>query len=294
MSKGDFERASKAALKAAEAFSGIAKHSSGKAHRIAVRRAEVMIEITKVLRNGEPLPLELVEALDSFYPAPQITTPDPQPDTEQPVTPPTESETEEAFIPPEEEEPKVETEPVAPEDVAHEVLEGIEIARALVGMINRAKKSIRLMTMTLSDVRTIKVGKDDCEVNLLERLAAKAEDGFSVRLLTNDPQALGSKSDHFSKAINKLLKLSDKIEIVVCSILHIKALIIDDAEVLEGSSNFTVKGLSGVGEQMSWTNNPEFVKQFVERFHGFWTHSSKECSTCKNQTCEVHPANQRL
>jgi phosphatidylserine/phosphatidylglycerophosphate/cardiolipin synthase-like enzyme len=216
-------------------------------------------------------------------------------DTE-PVTSPAENGTEEAFVPPEGEEPPTdtdaETEPAV--EVAHEVLEGIEIARALVGMLNRAKKSIRLMTMTLSDVRTIQLGSEDCEVNLLERLAAKAEEGLSVRIITNDPEALGSSSDHFSKAVKKLLKLSNKVEIVVCSLMHIKALIIDEAEVLEGSSNFTVKGLSGIGEQMSWTNNPEFVKQFVERFHGFWTHSSKDCTTCKNPTCEVHPSNQRL
>ena len=68
MSKGDFERASEAALKAAEAFSGIAKHSSGKAHRMALKRATIMIEVTKVLRRGEPLPLDLVKALDD--PAP--------------------------------------------------------------------------------------------------------------------------------------------------------------------------------------------------------------------------------
>ncbi len=298
MSKGDFERASKAALKAAEAFSGIAKHSSGKAHRMALKRATVMIEITKVLRRGEPLPLDLVEALDSFYPAPPppITPPEPSQETEEPVTPTSENGTEEVFIPPEDEAPvtETETETESSIEVSHEVLEGIEISRCLVGMLNRAKKSIQIMTMTLSDVRTIRVGSEDCEVNLLERLAAKAEEGVSVRLVTNDPSALGSKSDHFQKAIKKLLQLSDKVEILICSLMHIKAIIIDEAEVFEGSANFTIKGLSGIGEQVSWTNNPSFVKEFVERFHTFWTHSAKECNSCKNPSCEVHPANQRL
>jgi phosphatidylserine/phosphatidylglycerophosphate/cardiolipin synthase-like enzyme len=264
---------------------------------MALKRATIMIEVTKVLRRGEPLPLDLVKALDEFYPGPppSVTQTEPSPEPDQPVTPTTEDATDEAFIPPEEgAETEGEPTTVAPEDVAHEVLKGIDIARALMGMLNRAQKSIKLMTMTLSDVRTVKVGKEDCEVNLLEQLAAKAEEGLSVRIITNDPEALGSSSDHFSKAIRKLLKLSNQVEIVVCSLMHIKALIIDEAEVLEGSSNFTVKGLSGIGEQMSWTNNPEFVKQFVERFHTFWTHSASECQSCKNPTCEVHPANQRL
>jgi hypothetical protein len=75
--------------------------------------------------------------------------------------------------------------------------------------------------------------------------------------------------------------------------MHIKSLIIDEAEVFEGSANFTAKGLSGIGEQATWTNNSEFVTQFIERFDHYWVHQSSECTTCKNRTCEAHPLTHR-
>ncbi|MFX1343397.1 MAG: phospholipase D-like domain-containing protein, partial [Promethearchaeota archaeon] len=79
----------------------------------------------------------------------------------------------------------------------------------------------------------------------------------------------------------------------VCAQMHIKALIIDESEVLEGSANFTTKGLSGIGEQATWTNNTEFVSQFVSRFDHYWVHQSSECTECKNRTCEVHALTRR-
>jgi hypothetical protein len=75
MGKGDFARAAEASLKAAEAFNELAKHSTGKAHQVAYQRAKTLVEITKILRQEEPLPLDLVEALDSFFPVSESPLP---------------------------------------------------------------------------------------------------------------------------------------------------------------------------------------------------------------------------
>ncbi len=77
MGKGDFARAADAALKAAEAFNELAKHSTGKAHKVAYQRAKILVEITKILRREEPLPLDLVDALDSFFPVSESSLPPP-------------------------------------------------------------------------------------------------------------------------------------------------------------------------------------------------------------------------
>lgn len=290
MGQGDHQRASEAALKAAEAFNEIAKHSTGKAHKVAYQRAKVMVEITKVLRREEALPLDLVDALDSFFPA----------DAQPPITPPPDdAESPETVV---EDEPALEEssegEAVVkePKDITnslHQLLNGISIACTLVEMLNRTTQSIRIMVQNFTDVKTITVGTESCEINLLNRLIAKANEGVSVRIIIREPEGFGAAGNHFREAVEKLLQNSTTIEILVCAQMHIKALIIDGNEVLEGSANFTNKGLSGIGEQATWTNNTKFVNQFVERFDHYWVHQSSECTGCKNRTCEVHPLTRR-
>ena len=117
---------------------------------------------------------------------------------------------------------------------------------------------------------------------------------MKIRIIIREPEVFGAASKHFQEAVEKLLKDAPAIEILVCAQMHIKSLIIDDAEVLEGSANFTTKGLSGIGEQATWTNNSEFVSQFTTRFDQYWVHQSSECTACKNRTCEVHPLTRRI
>jgi phosphatidylserine/phosphatidylglycerophosphate/cardiolipin synthase-like enzyme len=115
-----------------------------------------------------------------------------------------------------------------------------------------------------------------------------------VQLIVREPEAFGGLSNHFRQAVESLLQRAPNLEILVCAHMHIKAVIVDSAEVLEGSANFTGKGLSGIGEQATWTSNAAFVAKFVERFDHYWTHQSSECTTeCKKRTCEVHPLTRR-
>lgn len=290
MGQGDYYRASQASLKAAEAFNEIAKHSSGSAHKIAIKRARILVEITKVLRRGEPLPMELVDALDSFYP-----TPVPSP-TSAPAEPPTPSVDSE--VDPEETETAVEedvepTEEIEVSNAQHQLLNGISIAYTIVEMLERAEQSIRIMVQNFTNVKTVTVGNESSTVNLLDRLIAKDKAGAKIRIIIRDPESLGAAGKHFREAVETLLNEAPTIEILVCAQMHIKALIIDESEVLEGSANFTTKGLSGIGEQATWTNNPEFVSQFVTRFDHYWVHQSSECTECKNRTCEVHALTRR-
>ncbi|MFX1491105.1 MAG: phospholipase D-like domain-containing protein [Promethearchaeota archaeon] len=290
MGQGDFYNASEAALKAAEAFKEIAKHSTGSAHKIAYKRAKILVEITKVLRRGESLPIDLVEALDSFYPI--STRPSTLDSGESQPSPTSEEAPPESLISTTNDEGVQEEEHI--ELTQHQLLNGIAIACKVVEMLDRASQSIRIMVQNLTDVKTITVGTESCEVNLIDRLVSKSQDGVMVRIIIREPEAFGATSKHFQEAVEKLLQDSSTIEILVCAQMHIKALIIDGTEVLEGSANFTAKGLSGIGEQATSTNNFEFVSQFVDRFDQYWVHQSSECTTCKNRTCEVHPLTRRI
>jgi len=281
LEQGDRERAARAALQAAEAFSGIAKHSTGASHRAAYQRAKLLVEVTKILRRDEPLPPEVASALESLYP----TTAPPSP----PSAP---LHLDEAATAEMREEGR-EEERVEEGGPQREILSGLDISRRLISMLDRASHSIRIMVQSLTDVKEVAMGDESVEVNLLERLASKAEEGVVVRLIIRDPESLGGAGLHFRQAVEKLLSLSSRVEVLVCAQMHIKAIIVDEVEVMEGSPNFTVKGLSGLGEQASWTNDPSFVAQFVERFDRYWIHQSRECTSCKNRTCEVHPLTRR-
>ncbi len=289
LGQGDFDRAAQAALKAAEVFKELAKHSNGSAHRVAYQRAKLMVEITKILKQGEPLPSQLVDALDSFYPSPspqkEQTTISEEPTT---GTIPADGDDEASS------DDVAESTSVEPHEVYHELLNGIAIACKICEMLDRASKSIRIMVQNLTDVKTITVGSETCHVNLIDRLVAKAKEGVTVRLIIRDPEAFGGLGDHFRKAVEQILQRSPAIEILVCTQIHIKALVVDENEVLEGSANFTGKGLSGIGEQATWTSNQDFVEKFVERFDRYWVHQSTECTGCKNRTCEVHPLTRRV
>lgn len=291
LGRGEFDRAANAALKAAEAFGEMAKHSSGSAHRMALRRGATMVEITKALRRGEPLPPELAGALESFYPSALAVKP-------QAVLVPEAAAPSGKIGGGEEAEAPAQAEVAAPSETVtgsqHELLNGIGIARRLKDMLERASQSIRIMVQNLTDVKTITVGTETCEVNLLDRLTAKANQGVKVQLIVREPEAFGGLSNHFRQAVESLLQRARSLEILVCAQMHIKAVIVDSVEVLEGSANFTGKGLSGIGEQATWTSNVAFVAKFVERFDHYWTHQSSECTTeCKNRTCEVHPLTRR-
>ncbi len=290
MGQGDFKRASDAALKAAEAFKEIAKHSTGSSSKLAYRRARTLVEITKALRHEEPLPMHLVDALDSFFPDEQEPTISaPATDDEVPV--PSEDLHEELKTDGTEEPPSEYPEGIR--STYHQLLNGISIACTLVEMLERAYQSIRIMVQNFTDVKTITVGTESCEVNLLDRLITKSKEGVKIRIIIREPEAFGGAATHFQEAVETLLNDAPAIEILVCAQMHIKSVIIDESEVLEGSANFTNKGLSGIGEQATWTNNSEFVNQFIERFDHYWVHQSSECTTCKNRTCEVHPLTRR-
>jgi phosphatidylserine/phosphatidylglycerophosphate/cardiolipin synthase-like enzyme len=290
MGQGDFQRASDAALKAAEAFNEMAKHSTGSSSKLAYRRAKTLVEITKALRREEPLPLHLVDALDSFFPEDQEPT-EFEPGIHTGASISSEGLPKELEADTAEELPTESLDGVR--STHHQLLNGIDIACTLVEMLDRASQSIRIMVQNFTDVKTITVGPESCEVNLLDRLTTKAKDGVEIRIIIREPEAFGAPAKHFQEAVETLLQNAPTIEILVCAQMHIKSLIIDESEVLEGSANFTNKGLSGIGEQATWTNNSEFVSQFVKRFDHYWVHQSSKCTTCKNRTCEVHPLTHR-
>ena len=291
MSQGDFQKASNAALKAAEAFNEMAKHSSGSSSKLAYQRARSLVEITKALRKEEPLPIRLVDALDSFFPEDKEASLPTIEDEE------TESLSDDKI--PEEVESTKEKESVSQDKdlvglTRHQELSGIAIACTLVEMLDRAKQSIRIMLQNFADVKSITVGKESCEVNFLDRLIAKSKDGVKVRIIIREPEAFDTASKQFQEAVESLLQGAPTIEIVVCSQMHIKSLIIDDAEVLESSANFTPQGLSGIEEQATWTNNSDILTHFTTRFEKYWIQQSAECEPCEKRTCETHSLTRQI
>jgi phosphatidylserine/phosphatidylglycerophosphate/cardiolipin synthase-like enzyme len=64
------------------------------------------------------------------------------------------------------------------------------------------------------------------------------------------------------------------IEVKSLDNLHAKVYIIDDALVLEGSMNLTVKGLVENTENIELKTNPLDVYQFVENFDEAWKNAS--------------------
>jgi len=188
-----------------------------------------MVEITKALRRGEPLSPELADALESFYPSAPTEKPQAPPELEAPARPRESSGGEGAAAP-------GQAEVAAPPEMStsgqHELLNGIGIACRLKDMLERAAQSIRIMVQNLTDVKTITVGTETCEVNLLDRLTAKANQGVKVQLIVREPEAFGGLSNHFRQAVESLLQRAPNLEVLVCAQMHIKAVIVDSAEVL--------------------------------------------------------------
>ena len=75
-------------------------------------------------------------------------------------------------------------------------------------MIDGAEESIRIMVQNFTDVKTITVGTETCDVNLLDRLIAKSNQGVLVRLIIREPEAFGALGFHFQKAVESLLHRS--------------------------------------------------------------------------------------
>ncbi len=272
MGQGDLHRASDAALKAAEAFNEIAKHSTGSAHKIAYQRAKTLVKITKVLRRGEPLPMDLVDALDSFYP-----------EESQHPSPPVESDSEENEIEEESveisEDSKIEPNALgikAVEASPFQRLNGISIACTLVEMLERASQSIRMFVHQITDVKSVVIGTQNCEVNLLNRLITKANAGVKVQIIICEPEAIEGVSNPNQEAVKRLRQEAPSIEMQVSADIQNKFLVIDEVELLEGSMNFTAEGLSRSDEEATWTNNTEYASQFIRRFDHYWDHQLSE------------------
>ena len=108
---------------------------------------------------------------------------------------------------------------------------------------------------------------DDYMADKLVELKGK-NPNLNIRVIV-DRKKIGENVDIKNKLIN------NGIEVRELDNLHAKVYVIDDALVLEGSMNLTMKGLTENTENIELKTNPTEVKQFVENFEKAWESASQ-------------------
>jgi hypothetical protein len=124
-------------------------------------------------------------------------------------------------------------------------------------LLGSASRSIKVMTYVI----------DDYMADKLVELKSK-NPNLNIRVIV-DRKKIGENMDIKNKLIN------NGIEVRELDNLHAKVYIIDDALVLEGSMNLTMKGLTENTENIELKTNPTEVKQFVENFEKAWESASQ-------------------
>jgi hypothetical protein len=124
-------------------------------------------------------------------------------------------------------------------------------------LLGSASRSIKVMTYVI----------DDYMADKLVELKSK-NPNLNIRVIV-DRKKIGENMDIKNKLIN------NGIEVRELDNLHAKVYIIDDALVLEGSMNLTMKGLTENTENIELKTNPTEVKQFVENFEKVWESASQ-------------------
>jgi phosphatidylserine/phosphatidylglycerophosphate/cardiolipin synthase-like enzyme len=122
-------------------------------------------------------------------------------------------------------------------------------------LLGLATRSIKIMTYVIDD-------------HMADRLIEiKGNRNLSVKVII-DRRKLNESETVKSKLVG------NGIEVKSLDNLHAKVYIIDDALVLEGSMNLTVKGLVENTENIELKTNPLDVYQFVENFDEAWKNAS--------------------
>ena len=122
-------------------------------------------------------------------------------------------------------------------------------------LLGLATRSIKIMTYVIDD-------------HMADRLIEiKGNRNLSVKVII-DRRKLNESETIKSKLVG------NGIEVKSLDNLHAKVYIIDDALVLEGSMNLTVKGLVENTENIELKTNPLDVYQFVENFDEAWKNAS--------------------
>ena len=162
-----------------------------------------------------------------------------------------------------------------------ELFSGIEIARMVKKILQEATNYIYIMQFLLFDVINVHDGNEYVQLNLIELLKQKKDEGLEVKIILNHPRKLSINSQHRQFESIKQLALHE-IPLLLCEEVHHKFLIVDDS-VMHGSANFTFTGLSGKRDELVYTKNTELLMQFQTLFLKRWSQKDNACKNCENK-----------
>jgi len=130
-------------------------------------------------------------------------------------------------------------------------------------MIGGAKRSVDLIHLSFSQY-----SPDD--ISVANSLKSAAGRGVPVRvLLDNDPEGNPARVEELNEINNITAKLDGW-----NGTTHVKLLVVDDEQVLVGSTNLSKSSLHFNNEANLWLNEPETVQEFVEYVESVWNSPS--------------------
>ena len=163
----------------------------------------------------------------------------------------------------------------------NQLLSGIEIARKVEEVLQRAEYYIYIMQFLLFDVKLVQQGNERVQLNLIELLKQKKDEGLEVKIILNHPRNLSEDMQPRQFESIKQLALH-KIPLLLCEQVHHKFLITDNS-ILHGSANFTLTGLSGKRDELVYTESSELLIQFQTLFLKRWSQKDYNCKNCGNK-----------
>ncbi|NHI92903.1 MAG: hypothetical protein EAX96_10415 [Candidatus Lokiarchaeota archaeon] len=162
-----------------------------------------------------------------------------------------------------------------------ELFSGIEIARKVKSLLEAAENYIYIMQFLLFNVKNVNDGKENINLNLIDILKRKKDEGLEVKLILSHPRKLSDDMQPRQFESIKELALYE-IPLLLCEEVHHKFLIIDNA-IMHGSANFTFTGLSGKRDELVYTENGNLLKQFQTLFLKRWIQKDNVCLNCENK-----------
>ena len=160
-----------------------------------------------------------------------------------------------------------------------ELFSGIGIARKVKDVLEKAEKYIYIMQFLLFDVKNVYDGKKNIQLNLIDLLKKKKNDGLEVKIILNHPRKLSEDMQPRQFKSIKQLALQE-IPLLLCEQVHHKFLIVDNS-LMHGSANFTFTGLSGKRDELVYTESDELIIQFQTLFLKRWVQKESACQDCE-------------
>jgi len=162
-----------------------------------------------------------------------------------------------------------------------QMFHGLDIAKKVLETIQHAENHIYIMEFLLFNVKNVYFDKENVKLNLLELLKRKSTSDIEIKIIISNPKGL-KKNERRKQFESIEFFATNHIPVMVCDHVHYKFLLIDNG-LLHGSANLTFTGLSGIRDEMVYTENEKLIMEFSTLFLKRWSKSEKACSDCKGK-----------